>query len=43
MICPPILRVSILEEMVEVEWRPVEQTEGAPPPPSLWSKRVTLT
>ena len=40
---PPCLCVLALEELAEAEWRPTEQVEGAPPPPSLWSKRVTAT
>ena len=43
MICPPLLHVPTLEELAKAKRCPVEQMEGAPPPPSLWSKRVIVT
>jgi len=40
MICLPVLRVPILEDLAEVERHPVEQLEGALPPLSLWTKKL---
>ena len=40
MICLPILRVLILEELAEAERHLVEQPEEAPPLPPLWTGKL---
>ena len=39
MICLPVLRVLILEELAEAERHLVEQPEEAPPLPPLWTEK----